>query len=106
VECVGDEMVQPRGWGGRGWCRGRGDVRARKEVGDEASTQLGCGFVSMIRVASTRTLQQEREKVSGLKFGKALAYRCGSVGCGRRGGPRNFLGLSEGRRVSCGDETG
>jgi len=72
VKCVGDEVVQPRGWGGRGWCRGRGDVRARKEVGDEASTELRCGLVSMKRVASTRALQQPREKVLGLKFGKAL----------------------------------
>ena len=39
---IGNKIVQPGSRGGRRQCQGREDVRARKEVRDESSTQLGC----------------------------------------------------------------
>ena len=63
---VGNKVVQSGGRGSGGRCRGRRDIRARKKMGNETSTELGCWLVSMIRVASTRALRrrQERENVS------------------------------------------
>ena len=63
---VGNEVVQSGSRGSGRRCRGRRDIRARKKVGNETGTQLGCWLVSMIRVTSTRALrrQQERENVS------------------------------------------
>ena len=102
---VGNEMVQPGSRGSRGRCRGRRDIRARKEMGDETSTQLGCWLVSMIRVASTRALRRhESVRLFQVKVWKA-PYRSGAVGCGRRGGPGNLLGLSEGGGMPWGGET-
>jgi len=67
VEGIGDKMIQPRGWCGGRRRRGRGDIRASKEMGNEATTQFGCVLVSMIRVTPTGTLSYdergEREKL-------------------------------------------
>ena len=58
VESISNEVVQSWGRGGRGWRKGRGDIGASEKVGNKTTTQLGCVFVSMIRVAPAGTLRR------------------------------------------------
>ena len=55
VERVSDKVVQPWGQGSRRRWRRRGYVQARKKVGDDASTELGCRLMSINLYGVTKT---------------------------------------------------
>ena len=65
MKSVCNEVVQPWGWRGRRWRRWRGNIGASEKVGNKTTTQLGCVFVSMIRVAPAGSLGRRggREKL-------------------------------------------